>query len=123
MSIVLRVSLIIGSLAFATFAIKKIRSSTIEIGDSLFWIAFSFFLLIISIFPQIVYFVTSLFGIQLPVNMVFLSVIALLAYKCFSLSIKVSTINMKLKTLTAMLGVQGAIQAESICPLDQKENV
>ena len=112
MSMILRILLILGSLLFTTHAIRKIRSSTIEIGDALFWIVFSFFLLLISIFPKIIFLATDLFGIQLPVNMVFLCVIALLAYKSFSLSIKVSALSMKLKTLTAMLAAQHEIQFE-----------
>jgi hypothetical protein len=114
MSIVLRILLIIGSLAFTTNAIRKIRSSAIEIGDALFWIVFSFFLLLISIFPDIIFLAAKLFGIQLPVNMVFLCVIALLAYKSFSLSIKISALSMKLKALTAMLATQQAIDSECL---------
>ncbi len=112
MSITLRILLIAGSLVFATNAIRKIRSSTVEIGDVLFWIVFSALLLLISLFPQIVFFASELFGIQSAVNTVFLCIIALLAYKSFSLSIKVSSLSLKLRRLTAKLATQEAIERE-----------
>lgn len=114
MSSALRILLIVGSIAFTTNTLRKIRSSTIEIGDALFWIIFSFFLLFISIFPGVFFQLAELVGIQSPVNMVFLCIIALLAYKSFSLSIKVSAMSMKLKMLTATLATQQAIEAECL---------
>lgn len=113
MSIVLRIFLIVGSLAFAMQVIRKIRASTIEIGDALFWIVFSFLLLLISIFPGIIFAAAGLCGIEQPVNMVFLLVIALLVYKVLSLSIKVSALSMKLKTLAATLAAQRVIDARN----------
>lgn len=114
MSIALRILLIVGSIAFTTNTLRKIRSSTIEIGDALFWIIFSFFLLFISFFPGVFFQLAELVGIQSPVNMVFLCIIALLAYKSFSLSIKVSQMSMKLKMLTATLATQQTIEAECL---------
>jgi len=122
-SIVLRILLIVGSLVFATNTMRKIRASTIEIGDALFWIIFSFFLLLISFFPRIVFFTAELIGIQSPVNMVFLSIIALLAYKSFSLSIKVSALSMKQKMLTATLATQQAIETERLESMDPAHGV
>ena len=45
MTLGLRVVLILGSVLFVGVVIRKIRASTIEFGDALFWVAFSFYLL------------------------------------------------------------------------------
>ncbi|MPM50867.1 hypothetical protein SDC9_97613 [bioreactor metagenome] len=97
MTITLRVILIVFSVITSAYTIQKIRKSKVDIGDTVFWILFSFYLLLISIFPNIMVFLARLCGIQTPVNMVFLSVIALLGYKCFTLSLKISAMEMKFK--------------------------
>lgn len=99
MTFTLRIVLVVCSVLTCAYAIQRIRAAKVDIGDTVFWILFSFFLLLISIFPDIMSFLARIVGIQSPVNMVFLSVIALLGYKCFTLSIKISALEMKLKML------------------------
>ena len=97
MTITLRVILIVLSLVTLAYTIHKIRKSKVDIGDTVFWALFALYLLVISVIPGIMVFFARLIGIQSPVNMVFLSVIALLSYKCFTLSLKVSAMDMKFK--------------------------
>lgn len=106
MTLGLRVVLILGSVLFVGFVIRKIRASTIEFGDALFWVAFSFYLLLIAMFPSVVDFMCGLIGVQTPVNMVYLSITALLSYKCFSMAIKLSVLSLKLKTLVSVISAQ-----------------
>ncbi len=112
MSLTLRIILVASSLMTCIYAIQRIRSAKVDIGDTVYWILVSFYLLLISVFPDIVSFFSRLFGIQSPVNMVFLSIIALLGYKCFSLSIKVSLLEIKLKTLAIQIGLEKTDQGE-----------
>lgn len=105
MTLVLRIFLVLCSILTCAYAIRRIRSSGVDINDTIFWIVFSFYLLIISIFPSIMSFFSRLLGFQAPVNMVFLSVIALLVYKCFTLSIKLSALEIKLKTLAGHMSI------------------
>lgn len=106
MALTLRIVLVACSLLTSVYAIRRIRSARVDIGDTVYWILFSFYLLLISIFPGIMSFFSRLLGIQSPVNMVFLSVIALLGYKCFTLSIKVSAMEIKLKTLALDMSLE-----------------
>ena len=106
MTLTLRIVLVVCSLLTCAYAIRRIRASGVDISDTVFWILFSFYLLLISIFPGIMSFFSRLLGIQSPVNMVFLSVIALLGYKCFTLSIQLSQVEIKLKTLATHMALE-----------------
>lgn len=108
MTLTLRIVLVVCSLLTCAYAIRRIRASGVDISDTVFWILFSFYLLLISIFPGIMSFFSKLLGVLSPVNMVFLSVIALLGYKCFTLSIKVSALEIKLKTLAVDMSLEKA---------------
>lgn len=113
MTITLRILLIVASLVTLFFTIYKIRQARIDISDTVFWILFSIFLLLMSIFPGVMNALSDFCGIQSPVNMVFLLTGAALVYKSFALTLKVSTLELKLKTLTASIAVREALQQQS----------
>ena len=48
----LRVLLLVGSLCTAAFILRRIRYAKVQIEDSIFWLFFSAFLLLLSIFPE-----------------------------------------------------------------------
>lgn len=77
--------------------IRKIRKSKLQIEYALFWVAFSALLIILSLFPQITYWLASVFDIQSPVNLVFLIIIFVLIVKNFMLTIEISNIENRLK--------------------------
>lgn len=106
MSVTLRVVLICCAFITVAFAIRRIRAAQIDIGDTMFWILFAFYLLLISIFPGIMRFLANCIGMQSPVNMVFFSIIGILSYKSFTLSLKVSMLTVKIQTLTINTAVQ-----------------
>lgn len=96
MNIVLRLVLIVVSLITAAFVIKKIRKSEFVIQDTLYWIFFTLFVLVLAIFPQISYFFSNLIGFDSPSNFIFVSFIFLLVIKVFLLSVKISRLETKL---------------------------
>jgi hypothetical protein len=100
MTIYLRLILIIISLLTGYYVLRKIRKSQLQIEDSLFWILFSFFLIFLSVFPVIAIKLSNLIGIESPANFIFLLIIFILLIKVFSMSIKMSQIEHKLRTLT-----------------------
>ncbi|MDO4566688.1 MAG: DUF2304 domain-containing protein [Oscillospiraceae bacterium] len=107
MTLVLRLLLIAGSLFTLVFVIRRIRAAKLQIEDSIFWLAFSVVLLIISVFPRLVYWGASLLGIQSPTNMVFLIVIFILTVRVFSLTMRVSVLDEKLKRLAQSEALDG----------------
>lgn len=106
MSIALRVLLIVVSFLTLVLIIAKVRKSRIRIEDSVSWICIASLLLVISIFPQIVYFFTDILGIVSPVNLVFLVMIFALFVQCTNLSIRLSQTVTKTKELTQQLAIE-----------------
>lgn len=108
MTLTLRIVLILCSLATFIYAIRKIRAARVDIADTIFWIVFSALLLVMSVFPSIMEGLAALLGVQSEVNMVFLCTIAALTYKCFSLTLKLSALEIRVKTLTAAVAARSA---------------
>ncbi len=106
MSIGLRIILIFFSVVTMFYLIKRIRQSKLEIEYALFWIGFSGMLILLSIFPQIVYWLTDLIGIQSPVNFVFLVIIFIMIIKNFMMTLEISQLNHKIKALVQELAIK-----------------
>lgn len=105
MTSILRIMLIIASLLFGTWIIRRICKSQAKIEDSVFWVFFSGILLVMSIFPEIVVWGATFTGVQAPVNFVFLCIIFILIVKIFRVSVKVSLLESKLQELTQKYGI------------------
>lgn len=95
----MRFLLFVGALGTLSYIMKKIRKNRVEIDYSIFWILFSGVLVVVSIFPGIITWAADLMGFISPANMVFLLVIFLLVLKLFSVTIKLSLLENKIKTL------------------------
>lgn len=106
MTIVLRIVLIIACLMTCYYTLHKIRKAQMQIEDSIFWILFSFVLVVISIFPQIAFFISDLLGIGASVNFVFLAMIFILLFKTFSMSIKISQLEYRIKNLVQQIAIK-----------------
>ena len=106
MSIQIRVILILISGLTMYYIIKKIRESKLEIEQSLFWIVFSTLIILMSIFPKCVYWLTDMLQIQSPVNFVFLLIIFILIIKSFSLTLQLSRLENRFKTLVQEIALK-----------------
>ena len=105
MTTTLRIVLIVISIFVVIYTITRIRKSKLNIDDSVFWIAFSVLLLVLSIFPQIAEFFTHLLGIASSVNFVFLLVIFLILIKLFKLAIDLSVTKHRLNHLIQRIAI------------------
>ena len=72
MSLALRMLLMIFSVGFVYFVLKRIHKDQLRIQDSIFWILLSVLVLILAFFPQIAIGMAQQLGIISPVNFVFL---------------------------------------------------
>lgn len=106
MSLELRITLFIFSLLTFVFIISRIRKSKVRLEDSIFWLCLGLLLLILAIFPQIFYFLSSIVGTMAPVNLVFLFFIFILLIVTFNLSMRISRADTKIKELTQQLAVE-----------------
>ena len=106
MSWTLRLVLILVSITTTSWILNKIRKSQARIDDSVFWIFFSFLLLILSIVPDIASFLSHILGIQSASNFIFLFMIFLLIIKIFLISIKISKLENQITVLTQEIALK-----------------
>ena len=125
MSMGLRVLLAVMSAWNFLYVVYKIRKSKLQIEYSVFWIFFSMVLILMSIFPKAVYWLTELVGIQSPVNLVFLAMIFVLIIRNFSVTLELSQTETKLKNLdqevALMKTAEKAETMEGMIKEDEKE--
>lgn len=106
MSLELRILLLVFSLGSFWYIIRKIKKAQIKIEDSIFWIFAWGVIVLISIFPEMVYFLTNILGIISPVNFVYLVIIFVLLIKVFLMSIKLSQMENKIKNLAEEIAIK-----------------
>lgn len=96
----LAIVLITASFITAVFVFVKIKKSQFKIGDTLYWLFFCLFLLLMSIFPKVVSWVSNIIGFESPSNFIFVAIIFLLLVKIFLLDARVSKNEEKLTKLS-----------------------
>ncbi len=119
---VLRVFLFLASVFISIWILRKIRKAKAKVEDSLFWILFSFMLIVLSLFPQIAYWLSGLLGVQSPVNFVFLAVLFAMILKIFRLSIRVSQMESKQQELAQRYAIDRLSESEALRKQSKGEN-
>jgi len=106
MSIYLRIVLVIASLLTFAYICRKLRKSQLQVSDALFWIIFSFILIVLGVVPKVAYILSEMIGIQAPVNFVFLVIIFMLMIRCFLLNVRVSFLEERFKNLVEEIAIK-----------------
>lgn len=78
MSKVLQICLLFGSLIVLYMVIRSVLKNKMNIHFAIVWVIWGAVMVILSLFPKIVYRISNLIGVQIPVNAVFLIMIFLL---------------------------------------------
>ena len=99
MSLTLRVLLIISSFIAFYLCITIIKKSQLKIENSVTWMFGCIILILISIFPNIVIWISGKLGFVAPVNFIFLVIIAFLLIQTFIDNIHITSLNEKIKEL------------------------
>lgn len=105
MSIYLRIILVVISMLSMLNILKRVRKSKLQIEYSIFWIVFSILLILVAIFPQPMFTLAQILGIQSPANMVFLFMIFILLIKLFNMTIEVSQLQYKQQELVQKIAL------------------
>lgn len=100
MSLALRILLLIFSIGFVYFVLRRIHKDQLKIQDSVFGIVLSLVVLLLALFPQIAIHMAQQLGIISPVNFVFLVFIFCAFVKIFSMASKISNLEDKLNSLS-----------------------
>ena len=105
MNIGLRAWLVVAALMVFALILLTITKRKLNIKYSIVWLIWSLLLVFMSIFPETFYGITDLLGIELPVNGVFLIMIALLYGLTFFVYIMISKHNEEIIKLTYEIAV------------------
>lgn len=97
MTLTLRFVLLAASISNCAWILFRIRKEQVKIEDSVFWILWSFLLILMCLFPQVVELGARITGVQAPVNFVFLAIIFVLFLKLFRSSIRISQLEGRLQ--------------------------
>jgi hypothetical protein len=109
MNIILRLLLFLFAAGTLFFILKKIRNSLVQIENVVFWVLFMLGLVIISIFPGIVIYISGLIGFESPANFVYLCIIFLLLLKVFNLSLQLSKLQYQIQQLTQIIELEKSL--------------
>lgn len=86
-----------------------------QIEYALFWIFMPILMIVMAVFPEIVYWITVRLGVMSPANFVYLFIIAVLLVKSFMMTIEISTLENKMKDLVQQIAIDDKKR------LDEKE--
>ena len=112
MSIMLRILLISMSVLSLVYVVWRIRNSKMQIEYALFWIVLAALMIVLSVFPQIVYWITIKMGMISAANVVYLFIIAILLLKVFMMTIELSSLENKVRELVQQLGIDEKERAD-----------
>ena len=96
----LQIGLLLASLLVFGLIVLSVIKKQLNIKYSIVWILWSLLSLLMAIFPEVFYDLSDLFGIQIPVNTVFLIMTALLYALTFFVYIMISKHNEQIINLT-----------------------
>ena len=94
MSIYLRIILVVISMLSMMNVMKRVRR-----------FIFSLLLILVAVFPDPMFWLAELLGIQSPANMVFLFVIFILLIKTFNLTLEISQLQYKIQELVQKIAL------------------
>lgn len=117
----LRILLFLGSVVVFTIISQCIRKRRIQLKDGIFWVAFGFLLILVSVFPVLAVWASSILGIQSPSNCVFLILIFLLGCHQFFLTIRISRLEIKNNQLVQNIAIYRKLEDEE--KHHEKENM
>ena len=110
MNSVLRVALVVSALLVLGFVTRKIRKAQFNTKDSLFWLFLSICLVFVAIFPGVAFFFSDILGIQSPSNFIFLTVIALLLIREFTIQAQLSQLRRQTAVLSQEIALREALK-------------
>jgi hypothetical protein len=99
MTVLFRSLLVICAFFACYVIVKNVRKSRLIISDCIYWVLFSFAMIVLAIFPGIANYLAELLGIVSPINLVYLVIIGLLLLKTFKQSIRISELEIKIKNI------------------------
>lgn len=99
------VALIAGAVLALAYVVVKIRHNQLTTSDAVFWFLFALALIVMAIFPQIIYGFSSVLGIESPANFVFLCMLAVVIYRQLIMAVEHARLRNKITQLTQVIAL------------------
>ena len=122
MSITLRIILIIGSFLSFLLCVRKIKQSKLKVENSVTWMLGSILLILMSIFSNVVGWLSNLLGFVSPVNFVFLIMIAFLLVQTFIDNMNITALILS-ERLTAVLKEKSLLTTRTQTESSEKQRM
>ena len=101
-----RVVLVVVSIGTLATVLKRIQKSKLTIEDSIFWILLAMMFVVFALFPVVPDTLARLLGIYSTANFLFLFMIFILLMRMFSMSMRISTLEDKIRKLVQELALR-----------------
>ena len=101
-----RVVLVIVSIGTLATVLKRIQKAKLTIEDSIFWILLAMMFVVFALFPIVPDTLARLLGIYSTANFLFLFMIFILLMRMFSMSMRISTLEDKIRKLVQELALR-----------------
>ncbi len=101
-----RVLLFVAAALMLWLVLGNIRRARLAIPDSLFWFFFAAVLVLLAIFPEIAFWASRMLGVESPVNLVYLAVLAVVLWRLFQMTLRISALNTKIEELTQQMALE-----------------
>ncbi|MCI8444822.1 MAG: DUF2304 domain-containing protein [Bacilli bacterium] len=105
MNFQLQLVFIFASIATLIYVIRKIRKHKLNIDDSIIWIIWAIFLLVISVFPSLCHSISKTLGFQSTSNFILTLFTFFLYIILFFQNIQISLLKEKNKELTQKMSI------------------
>ncbi len=104
----LRLVLLAGAVFILAFVLLKIRRAQLQTTDAVFWFLFAGCLVLLAIFPQIVYHLAGFIGVESPANLVFLLILGILIIRLLNITVETARLKQKLDRTVQHIALQEA---------------
>lgn len=103
--------LIAGAVLALAYVVVKIRHNQLATSDAVFWFLLALLLIVMAIFPQIVYFFSNALGFESPANFVFLCMLAIVIFRQLTISVENARLRSKITQLTQVIALSRSCDA------------
>ena len=110
MSYAARILIACGGLVVFAFIILSIRKSRMMIADSVFWFLFALALMLVAIFPEVIFYFARQLNVASASNLAYLIMIGFLLVRVFQQDLKISQLTTKLQSLVQDSAIYAAEQ-------------
>ena len=113
MTTIFRIETFLLALGFLVYVVRTVNKKKLQMRFSVVWILVALGLMVMALFPGLVFWITELAGMETPANFLYLCAIFLLLVLCFSHTVQLSRQAEQIKALTQQLAIRDHLREEA----------